>query len=136
MNTGEEIEFFPSLVMEKIEKDLEIRTFYLDGNFYSMAIFSQSSKQTMVDFRKHNDKKPNKTEPYKLPKTIEEKLEKLFNKLGLNCGSVDLIVDTKGDFVFLEINPVGQYGMVSIPCNYNLDKIIAKYLINGHLGKH
>ncbi|MGG8497422.1 grasp-with-spasm system ATP-grasp peptide maturase [Tenacibaculum sp. TC6] len=126
-----EVNFFPSLIMEKVEKKSEIRTFYLDGQFYSMAIFSQSSDQTKVDFRKYNNKKPNKTEPYKLPKNTEDKLVKLFNELDLNCGSVDLIIDTKGDYIFLEINPVGQYGMVSDPCNYNLDKRIAKYLING-----
>lgn len=131
LNTNEKIDFFPSLVMEKIEKELEIRTFYLDGKFYSMAIFSQSSNQTKVDFRKYNSQKPNKTEPYQLPEDIQGKLKKLFKELRLNCGSVDLIVDTHGNFVFLEINPVGQYGMVSRPCNYNLDKLIAKYLIHG-----
>jgi ATP-GRASP peptide maturase of grasp-with-spasm system len=133
LNTDEEINFFPSLIMEKIEKESEIRTFYIDGHFFSMVIFSQSSTQTVVDFRKYNHKKPNRTEPFKLPKNIEEKLEGLFNELELNCGSVDLIIDTNGDYIFLEINPVGQYGMVSEPCNYNLDKTIAKYLINGIL---
>jgi hypothetical protein len=32
--------------------------------------------------------------------------------------------------VFLEVNPTGQYGMVSDPCNYYLDKKIAEYLID------
>ena len=123
--------FFPSLAMEMIDKKFEIRTFYLDGYFFSMAIFSQSSDKTKIDFRKYNSIKPNKTEPYKLPKEIEIKLENLFRQLNLNTGSVDLIVDNNDNFIFLEINPVGQYGMVSIPCNYNLDNIIAKYLING-----
>ena len=131
VNIDDNSSFFPSLIMEKIEKKSEIRTFYLDGHFYSMVIFSQASNQTKVDFRKYNTQKPNKTEPYKIPKSIENKLEKLFNELKLNCGSIDLIVDTNGDYIFLEINPVGQYGMVSEPCNYNLDKKIAKYLING-----
>jgi len=34
-----------------------------------------------------------------------------------------------GDFIFLEINPVGQFGMTSIPCNYFLEKKIAEHLI-------
>jgi hypothetical protein len=36
----------------------------------------------------------------------------------------------KGEYVFLEVNPIGQFGMVSAPCNYNLEKKIAQYLIN------
>ena len=131
LNTNEEVKFFPSLIMEKIDKKSEIRTFFIDGHFFSMVIFFKSSNQTKVDFRKYNSQEPNKTEPYCLPKSIEDKLEKLFNKLRLNCGSIDLIIDTNGDYIFLEINPVGQYGMVSSPCNYNLDKKIAKYLTDG-----
>ena len=63
VNIDDNSSFFPSLIMEKIEKKSEIRTFYLDGHFYSMVIFSQASNQTKVDFRKYNTQKPNKTEP-------------------------------------------------------------------------
>jgi hypothetical protein len=48
----------------------------------------------------------------------------------MNCGSLDLIYSIDNEFVFLEVNPVGQFGMVSKPCNYNLEKILAKELLN------
>ena len=128
---NKEFPIFPSLVMNLIDKKFEIRTFYIEGHFYSMAIFSQSNKQTEVDFRKYSESKPNRNEPFKLPKEIEEKLDNLFREIGLNTGSVDFIVDENDNYVFLEINPVGQYGMTSEPCNYNLDDIISKYLIYG-----
>ncbi len=128
---NKEVAIFPSLIMNLIEKKFEIRTFYIDGYFYSMAIFSQSNKQTEVDFRKYSETKPNRNEPFKLPKELEAKLDNLFKEIGLNTGSVDFIVDKNDQFVFLEINPVGQYGMTSEPCNYNLDNVIAKYLIYG-----
>jgi ATP-GRASP peptide maturase of grasp-with-spasm system len=123
--------YYPSLVMQLIEKEIEIRSFYLNGKFFSMAIFSQSNEQTKVDFRKYSASKPNKTEPFILPREIELKLEKVFNEINLNSGSIDFIIDKSGNYIFLEINPVGQYNMVSNPCNYNLDKIIATFLING-----
>jgi ATP-GRASP peptide maturase of grasp-with-spasm system len=127
------VELFPSLLSNLVQKKFEIRSFYLEGNFYSMAIFSQSSSQTSVDFRKYNNNRPNKKEPFQLPAEVEERLRSIFEEIELNCGSADLIVDEKGDYVFLEINPVGQYQMTSEPCNYNLDKIIAKYLIHGRI---
>lgn len=120
--------FFPSLICELVEKEFEIRTFYLDGQFYSMSIFSQSDQQTMIDFRKYTN---NRREPYKLPDDIEEKIKKLFDEVDLNCGSVDLIFDKQGNFIFLEINPVGQFDMTSRPCNYNLHKKVAQYLRYG-----
>ena len=122
---------FPSIIMDMVNKKYEIRTFYLCDKFYSMAIFSQTNNQTSIDFRKYDIKYPNRTEPYILPKRIENKLRKLFKILSLNTGSIDLILDENGNYIFLEINPVGQFDMVSLPCNYNLEEIIAKYLING-----
>jgi len=50
-------------------------------------------------------------------------------EVGLNCASIDLIKSTNGKYYFLEINPVGQFGMVDFPCNYGLHKIVAEELI-------
>jgi ATP-GRASP peptide maturase of grasp-with-spasm system len=121
--------FYPSLFQEEILKSYEIRSFYMFGQFYSMAIFSQKDNQTEVDFRNYNKDTPNRNVPYYLPKSIENKLLKLMKKLNLKHGSIDLIKSKNGKYYFLEVNPVGQFGMVSIPCNYYLEKLIAKKLI-------
>jgi ATP-GRASP peptide maturase of grasp-with-spasm system len=131
--TGDQIDIpaerFPlSLFQKQISKAYEIRTFFCDGKFYSMSIFSQMDETTSVDFRKYNLKNPNRCDPYRLPATIERKLKKLFRSLDLNCGSVDLI-RSDGEYYFLEINPTGQFGMLDIPCNYDLHKIVAETLI-------
>jgi ATP-GRASP peptide maturase of grasp-with-spasm system len=128
INNLDSTSFFPSLVQNYVPKKYELRIFFLDNKFYTMAIFSQKDNQTNVDFRNYNDEKPNRTVPYKLPKEIENSLHLLMNKLDLNCGSIDMIVTPKNEYVFLEVNPVGQFGMVSYPCNYNLEKKIAEYL--------
>ncbi len=118
--------FFPATFQELISKEYEIRVFYLDKKMYSMAIFSQNNKITEVDFRRYSEV-PNRTVPYALPHNIEEKIINLMDILELNTGSLDLI-KTKDDFVFLEVNPVGQFGMVSQPCNYYLEKEVALFL--------
>ncbi|WP_440135083.1 grasp-with-spasm system ATP-grasp peptide maturase [Chitinophaga sancti] len=121
--------FFPSLVQEQVEKAFEIRIFYLDGQCYAMAIFSQSNTQTQVDFRKYDKKHPNRNVPYTLPPEIISSLHTLMQSLDLNCGSIDMIKSPEGKYYFLEINPVGQFGMVSFPCNYFLEEKIADWLI-------
>jgi ATP-GRASP peptide maturase of grasp-with-spasm system len=130
-NCLEEGPLFPSIAMELIEKKFEIRSFLLNGHFYSSAVFSQSSAQTQVDFRKYNQVKPNRVEPYVLPDAVADRLRRMCYELGLNCASADIIVDKDNEYVFLEINPVGQYHMVSDPCNYDLDHVIANYLMHG-----
>jgi len=121
--------FYPSLVQKEIEKELELRIFYLFGFCYSMAIFSQDEEDSQVDFRKNDHRNtPLKFVPYKLPNDIELKLVKLMHLLHLNTGSIDVVLNKDGKYVFLEVNPCGQYGMTSNPCNYYLDKLIAQLL--------
>ena len=121
--------FYLSIFQEAIDKEFEIRVFYLNGRTYSMAIFSATDPQTSIDFRVYNGNKPNRTVPFKLPAEIERKVIVFMEGVGLVTGSLDLLYSRKGEYVFLEVNPVGQFGMVSMPCNYNLEKAVAEYLI-------
>lgn len=118
---------FPNLIQEKIDKEYEVRSFYLHGTFYSTAIFSQSDPSTQIDFRNYNFERMNRIVPYKLPQHIEDKLTATMKELKINCGSIDLIKSIQGDYIFLEINPIGQYSQVSIPGQYYLDNEIANY---------
>lgn len=126
--------FYPSLFQEAIEKEFEIRSFYLDGQVYSMAIFSSKDSQTAVDFRRFKFENPNRNVPYQLPTEINDKIIVFMETCGLTTGSLDLIRSVQGEYYFLEVNPIGQFSMVSSPCNYNLEKKVAEYLIN--LGKN
>lgn len=121
--------FFPSLVQNEIDKEYELRIFFLNGKFYSMAIFSGEFSATTTDSRK-NFETPHipRRVPYQLPGNIEKQLSRLMRKLKLNTGSIDMIVTPGKHYYFLEVNPIGQFGMVSQPCNYYLEKKIAQAL--------
>ena len=67
--------------------------------------------------------------PYKLSAELKSKLKLLMKKLELNLGAFDLILDTKGDIYFIEMNPIGQFIGYSAPCNYMIEKVVAQYLI-------
>jgi len=122
--------FYPTFFQENIEKEFEIRVFYLKGKCYSTAIFSQNDDRTKLDFRHYNFLKPNRTPRFTLPKKIEKQIKCFMDSAGLNSGSLDLIYSKDKRFIFLEVNPVGQYEQVSTPGNFYLDKLIAKTLIN------
>ena len=121
--------FFPCLFQNQLDKVFELRTFFIEDLYYTMAIFSQEDDKTKIDFRNYNVKKPNRNIPFALPNDIKVKLKNTMNELGLNTGSIDLIVDSENNYTFLEVNPVGQLGMVSVGGNYNLEREIALKLI-------
>lgn len=124
-------EKFPmSLFQGKIEKEYEIRSFFLNDEIFSMAIFSQSDDQTKIDFRRYNMEKPNRNVPYKLPEELEVMIKKFMITINYQTGSFDFIKGKDGKYYFLEINPIGQFGMVSSPCNYDLERKIAEFLMD------
>ena len=121
--------FSPTLFQNYIDKIIELRIFYLDGDCYSMAIFSQNNPETKIDFRSYDLEKPTRYVPYELPKDIKLKINNMMNKLKLNTGSIDMIYSIDNKYYFLEVNPAGQFGMTSSPCNYNLHEKVAQYLL-------
>ena len=112
--------FVGSFFQEYIEKKFEIRVFYLNDKIYSMAIMTPNDE---IDHRKVS--RELRKVPYQLNSEIEDKIKLLMQDLDLNTASIDLMCDKDDTIYFLEVNPVGQFGMVSIPCNYYLEKEVA-----------
>lgn len=126
---GVEERMAPSFLQSYIEKEFELRIFFLDRRFLAVAIFSQTDDQTRVDYRRYNREKPNRVIPFQLPQEIVHKLSLLNDRLGLNTGSIDMIVDKEGQFYFLEVNPVGQFAGHSESCNLSIERLIAERLL-------
>lgn len=122
-------EFFPSLIQERIIKKIEVRVFYIEGNIDAFAIFSQNRKRTELDYRRYDYNNPSKVVPYKLEKKDEEKIKLLHEKLDISTGSSDFIIDEQNDLYFLEMNPFGQFGLLSKKCNTHIEIKIAQQLI-------
>ena len=98
-------------------------------NGHTPASLANFDTTTVVDFRKHTDQeKPQRKVPYNLPNHVKKGLIQLMNELELNTGSIDILVDEDNNYIFLEVNPVGQFGMTSVPCNYYLERKLAKIL--------
>jgi len=121
--------FFPSLVQELLQKEYELRVYWLNGESHAMAIFSQDDERTEVDFRRYNHTRPSRSVPYRLDAATERRITATMAALGATNGSVDLVRTRCGRLVFLEVNPAGQFGMVSQPCNYRLEKKVAEHLM-------
>ena len=69
--------------------------------------------------------------PHELPANVAEKLYALMDALGLVFGSVDMIVTPEGKYVFLEINPNGQFDWVAKRAGLPIYEALADLLIAG-----
>ncbi|PKH50530.1 hypothetical protein CXF68_07395 [Tenacibaculum sp. Bg11-29] len=119
-----------SLIQKEIKKLFEIRVFVFLKKVYAMAIFSQMNKESVVDYRVYNNDKPYLDEPYIIPNSLKEKLFNLMDVLKLNTGSFDFMYTESGEYYFLEVNPVGQFGYLGKVCGVDLNKVIAEEIID------
>lgn len=119
-----EDEFFPSFFQEKIDKEYEVRIFYLDGKCYSVSLLTNNETVDMRD-NYHNMQ----YEPYKLPESIEVKIQNFMHQLNLISGSIDMLRSKEGEYYFLEVNPEGQYDWVSVYGGYDLHHEVVKFLL-------
>lgn len=53
-----------------------------------------------------------------LPDEVTYRMQALMAELGLVYGAIDLILTPDGEYVFLEVNPTGEWGMLERDLGY------------------
>ena len=76
-----------------------------------------------------------KYEPHDLPTEVAAKLGELMRRLGLVSGAIDLRLTPESRYVFLEINPAGQFLYVEHATRQPIAAALAKALIEKPLSK-
>ena len=117
----------PMMAQEYVQKQLEFRVTVVGRKIFTCAIHSQDSGMTKDDWR-HYDFANVKHEPYQLPSEIESKLFRFMDKCGLHFGAIDMILTPEGEYVFLEVNPNGQFGWIEGLTAMPISKAIAEAL--------
>lgn len=130
LNNINSVQYAPTQLQEYIEKKIELRVTIVDKQIFACEIHSQDSEKTKIDWR-HYDFANVKHAAHKLPKHIEKKLLKFMEIRGLNYGCFDLILTPEDRYVFIEINPSGEYLWIEEFANLPISKAIADLLING-----
>lgn len=126
-NNQEGIRLAPVLAQRYIAKNVELRITIVGRKIFACAIHSQDSCQTMHDWRRY-DFATVKHEAIRLPVEIEAKLLKLMAVWGLQFGAIDMILTPEDEYVFLEVNPQGQWGWIQELTSMPISQAIAETL--------
>jgi len=114
----------PSIFQEYIEKDYELRITVVGERVFSAKVESQHNEKTKIDWRKEKLK----FTEYKLPDAISKKCVLLLKTLDLNFGAIDLIKTKSGEYIFLEINPNGQWAWIEFDTKLEISEAIISFL--------
>lgn len=118
----------PITLQKYIPKKLELRITVVGRKVFACAIHSQEiSGQGKVDWRPEVDLMHH--EAYQLPPDIEAKCLLLLQKLGLQFGCIDMILTPDNQYIFLEINPNGQWAWIQEKTGLMISDAIADLLM-------
>jgi glutathione synthase/RimK-type ligase-like ATP-grasp enzyme len=126
----ETIRTAPGIFQEYIPKQVELRVTVIGDEVFTAELHSQMHEETRTDFRHYEVEMP--MFPHQLPVTIAEQCLALTRAYGLNFSTSDLILTPDGRYVFLEMNPNGQWLWVQerVP-ELKLKEALAACLIRG-----
>lgn len=124
------ISISPVFLQKYIEKFFEYRVTVVGEKIFSCEIHSQENRLTKEDWRgRLFSKEAIIHKACTLPPKIEEKCFNIIKRLGLVFGAIDLILTPDREYVFLEINPGGQWAWIEKLTGLPIAEAIASLLI-------
>ncbi len=119
----EDISLTPVYVQEYIKKSFEVRITIIDGKIFPIKIESEDK----VDWRRECNR--NKYSIIDVPEDILRKSLKILEDFRLAFGAFDYIVNEKKEWVFLEVNPNGQWHWLEKELQLNISDEIVQFLL-------
>lgn len=119
----------PSIYQELIKKRYDIRVTCVGQRVFAAAIHSQTDPLACVDWRQTgNPELPHS--PIELPAELIEGIRRLMARLGLEFGCLDFALTPEGDYVFLEVNPGGQWLWLDDQLDLGISRSVAQWLMH------
>ncbi len=109
------IRLAPCLLQKRYSKEADLRVTVIGQHVFAVKIESQLISHAKEDWRRV-DVRDLRHSRYQLPNTLAEKCLNLVKALSLQFGAIDMILTPRGDYVFLEINPNGQWAWIEQLC--------------------
>lgn len=113
----------PMIFQRYIEKAWELRIAWADGRAFTGAL---DGKKCGTDWRYESTAV---WEHHALPEAVRVRLARVMSDLGLRQGAIDLIVTPEGEYVFLEVNPSGEWGMLEAELGLPISCALADALL-------
>ena len=122
----DEFDLTPCIFQKNIQKDYELRVTVVGEKAFAAAVYSQRDSETINDWRK----KKLEFKEIELPDEIKIKCLNLLKELNLKFGAIDLIKTPNGEFIFLEINPNGQWAWIENQTGQKISDALINLLLD------
>jgi hypothetical protein len=124
------VRYCPLIFQAYVPKRVELRITVVGQKVFAAEIHSQQTNHTRYDWRRY-DRYKTPYFPHELPPEVEQRCVQLVERLGLCYGAIDMVLTPDGRYVFLEINPNGQYLWIEGATGLPISDAICDLLISG-----
>ncbi len=124
------LQYCPMILQAYVPKRLELRITVVGQDVFAAEIHSQQTHHTRHDWRRY-DLSHTPHFPHALPPEVQERCVQLVERLELCYGAIDMILTPEGRYVFLEINPAGQYLWIEEETGLPISAAICDLLMAG-----
>lgn len=123
------IETCPLIIQEKIFKKSDVRLTVFGEEIFAYEIQPKDKNQAVLDWRRYS---PDQLEHTRVnpPLHVVESIRHFMKYFDLKFGAFDFALDTNGEWVFLEINPSGQFAWLELATGDRLIDALIR-LLNG-----
>lgn len=105
----ESLALTPAIFQHYVAKAAEVRAVFMGRTCYAVEVASGTSEE-VTDWRLcYTDGRGLRLRPVKLPTEVHDRALAFMNRIGLVFGSFDFCLDHDGRYMFLEVNPMGQF---------------------------
>ncbi len=111
-----------------INKIGDVRVTIVGETIFAALIHSQEETESITDWRR--SERPLNYSKIDIPDDLTTKCLRLLKSLNLRFGAIDFILDENTDYLFLEINPNGQWAWIEKQLGYDISGTISKLLID------
>jgi MvdC family ATP-grasp ribosomal peptide maturase len=125
---AESLRHSPMVFQEQIPKSRELRVVFVNGKVFVGALDASVYSASTVDWRQMMGS-TSLWQSHELPLEIISRLKRFMAIFGLVFGAFDFIQTPAGEYVFLEVNPTGEWGMLERDLGYPIAEAIAKTLL-------
>ena len=129
LNGAEGLRHSPMVFQELIPKACELRVAYVAGETFAGALDASGTSRGHTDWRRVAPEEC-RWQKAQLPTEVVSGLQVLMSELGLVFGAIDLICTPSGEYVFLEVNPGGEWGMLERDLGLRISEAIAAALLD------
>lgn len=117
----------PGQFQEEIAKAFDLRITVIGDAVFAVEIHSPEEYSNVVDWRCHAGPSLRHV-VHDLPDEIARFCRAMCTSLGLGFGAIDMVMTPDGEYVFLEINPNGQFGWLESITGLQLTQCLADLL--------